>query len=62
MNTDALILTIVHQANTIREQATEIARLRAMIREVMPSPGTPAEEAPPVPDAEQSPPTVMTAK
>lgn len=33
MNVDELILTIVHQANTIREMAAEIARLRRLVAE-----------------------------
>lgn len=40
MNVDELILTIVHQANTIREMAVEIAKLRRLLN-------PPPEAAPP---------------
>lgn len=46
MNIDALILTIVHQANVIREQAEEIARLRQVVAQIVPQAPEPPSEMP----------------
>jgi hypothetical protein len=51
MNADALILTIVHQANTIREQAEELARLRRVVADLVPTAPADAPSEPPTADA-----------